>query len=166
MSYTRCSGLSDSEGIQRLVWPASSPDLNPIENVWDALGRQVVGRNYPLTNKNTLISALTEEWDNLPQQLLHNVVQSMITARVLVWPTPSGTFHVDCLVPIVEQGGSYVIGCSAVHFLGFVPFVANTIEEFSRIILTVYASDSLLGERPIFEDDNAPVHTFRCVQTL
>ncbi|GFV24459.1 transposable element Tcb1 transposase [Trichonephila clavipes] len=43
----------DSEGIQRLVWPARSPDLNHIENVWDALGRQVAGRNYPLTNKNT-----------------------------------------------------------------------------------------------------------------
>ncbi|GFU05549.1 transposable element Tc1 transposase [Trichonephila clavipes] len=68
----------DSEGIQRLVWPARSPDLNPIENVWDALGRQVPGRNYPPTNKNTLIRALTEEWDKLPQQLLDNVVQSMV----------------------------------------------------------------------------------------
>ncbi|GFX80765.1 transposable element Tcb2 transposase [Trichonephila clavipes] len=68
----------DSEGIQRLVWPACSPDLNPIENVWDALGRQVAGRNYPPTNKNTLIRALTEEWDKLPQQLLDNVVQSMV----------------------------------------------------------------------------------------
>ncbi|GFX74561.1 DDE_3 domain-containing protein [Trichonephila clavipes] len=65
----------DSESIQRLVWPARSPDLNPIENVWDALGRQVAGRNYPPTNKNTLIRALTEEWDKLPQQLLDNVVQ-------------------------------------------------------------------------------------------
>ncbi|GFV28361.1 transposable element Tc1 transposase [Trichonephila clavipes] len=38
----------DSEGIaERLVWPARSPDLNPIENVWDALERQVAGRNYP-----------------------------------------------------------------------------------------------------------------------
>ncbi|GFY12500.1 transposable element Tcb2 transposase [Trichonephila clavipes] len=52
--------------------------LNPIENVWDALGRQVAGRNYPPTNKNTLIRALTEEWDKLPQQLLDNVVQSMV----------------------------------------------------------------------------------------
>ncbi|GFX65501.1 transposable element Tcb2 transposase [Trichonephila clavipes] len=68
----------DSEGIQRLVWPARSPDLNPIENVWDALGRQVAGRNYPPTNKNTLIRALTEEWDKLPQQLLDSVVQSMV----------------------------------------------------------------------------------------
>ncbi|GFV92927.1 uncharacterized protein TNCV_1693201 [Trichonephila clavipes] len=68
----------DSEGIQHLVWPARSPDLNPIENVWDALGREVSGRNYPPTNKNTLIRALTEEWDKLPQQLLDNVVQSMV----------------------------------------------------------------------------------------
>ncbi|GFV57136.1 transposable element Tcb2 transposase [Trichonephila clavipes] len=68
----------DSEGIQRLVWPARSPDLNPIENVWDALGRQVAGRNYPPTNKNTFIRALTEEWDKLPEQLLDNVVQSMV----------------------------------------------------------------------------------------
>ncbi|GFT89377.1 low-density lipoprotein receptor-related protein 2 [Trichonephila clavipes] len=67
----------DSEGIQRLVWPARSPDLNPIENVWDALGRKVAGRNYPPTNKNTLIRALAEEWDKLPQQLLDNVVQTV-----------------------------------------------------------------------------------------
>ncbi|GFV67407.1 transposable element Tcb2 transposase [Trichonephila clavipes] len=33
----------DSEGIQRLLWSTRSPDLNPIENVWDALGRQVAG---------------------------------------------------------------------------------------------------------------------------
>ncbi|GFX60485.1 transposable element Tc1 transposase [Trichonephila clavipes] len=54
----------DSEGIQRLVWPVRSPDLKPIENVWDALGRQVAGQNYPPINKNTLIRALTEEWIN------------------------------------------------------------------------------------------------------
>ncbi|GFW06435.1 uncharacterized protein TNCV_2187702 [Trichonephila clavipes] len=73
----------DSEGIQRLVRPVRSPDLNPTENMWDALGRQVAGRNYPPTNKNTLICALTEEWDKLPQQLLDNVVQSMSPVR---WP--------------------------------------------------------------------------------
>ncbi|GFV72084.1 transposable element Tcb2 transposase [Trichonephila clavipes] len=68
----------DSEGIQRLVWPARSPDLNPIENLWASLGRQVAGRIYPPTNNNTLIRALSEKWDKLPQQLLDNVVQSMV----------------------------------------------------------------------------------------
>ncbi|GFU01522.1 uncharacterized protein TNCV_654801 [Trichonephila clavipes] len=52
-SNTRCSGLFRQRG-------------------------QVAGRNYPPTNKNTLIRALTEEWDKLPQQLLDNVVQSMV----------------------------------------------------------------------------------------
>ncbi|GFV86831.1 transposable element Tcb2 transposase [Trichonephila clavipes] len=35
------------EGIVRMEWPACSPDMNPIEHVWDALGRRVAGRNHP-----------------------------------------------------------------------------------------------------------------------
>ncbi|GFV01353.1 hypothetical protein TNCV_2125791 [Trichonephila clavipes] len=44
---------------------------------------QVAGRNYPPTNKNTLIRALTEEWDKLPQQLLDNV-QSMVRCGMFI----------------------------------------------------------------------------------
>ncbi|GFV32457.1 uncharacterized protein TNCV_1677431 [Trichonephila clavipes] len=81
-SNTRCSGLSRQRGYSTSRKAAAySPDLNPIENVWDALGRQVAGRNYPPTNKNTLIRALTEEWDKLPQQLLDNVVQMAAVAE-------------------------------------------------------------------------------------
>ncbi|GFX34095.1 transposable element Tcb2 transposase [Trichonephila clavipes] len=83
----------DSEGIERLVWLARSPDLNPIENVWDALGRQVAGRNYPPTNKNTLFRALTEEWDKLPQQLLDNVVQSMVNTRLSFGARAAGAHY-------------------------------------------------------------------------
>ncbi|GFX74854.1 hypothetical protein TNCV_7181 [Trichonephila clavipes] len=54
------------------------------------LSRQVAGRNYPPTNKNTLIRALTEEWDKLPQQLLDNVVQTVY------YPEDE-----DCLIPDV-----------------------------------------------------------------
>ncbi|GFT56489.1 hypothetical protein TNCV_2334481 [Trichonephila clavipes] len=67
----------------------------PIENVWDALGRQVAGRNYPPTNKNTLIRALTEEWDKLPQQLLDNVVQSMSGIVIRVWALPTSVRAAD-----------------------------------------------------------------------
>ena len=57
----------DSESIPRLVTLARTPDLNPIENILDALGRQHASGNYPPANKKFLIRALTEEWDKLPQ---------------------------------------------------------------------------------------------------
>ncbi|GFU63782.1 hypothetical protein TNCV_3321791 [Trichonephila clavipes] len=75
-SNTRCSGLSRQRGYSTSRMASAFSRSKPIENVWEALGRQVAGRNYPPTNKNTLIRALTEEWDKLPQQLLDNVVQT------------------------------------------------------------------------------------------
>ncbi|GFV56232.1 transposable element Tcb2 transposase [Trichonephila clavipes] len=46
------------EGIVLIEWPACSPDMNPIEHVWDALGRRVAGRqpsppNSPRTGKSS-----------------------------------------------------------------------------------------------------------------
>ncbi|GFU47899.1 hypothetical protein TNCV_4967121 [Trichonephila clavipes] len=78
------SGLSRQRGYSTSRMASAFSDLNPIENVWDALRRQVAGRNYPPLNKNTLIRALTEEWDKLPQQLLDNVVQNRIRFEFFV----------------------------------------------------------------------------------
>ncbi|GFX77277.1 transposable element Tc3 transposase [Trichonephila clavipes] len=38
-----------SEDITRMDWPAYSPDLNPIEHVWDMLGRRIAARQAPPT---------------------------------------------------------------------------------------------------------------------
>ncbi|GFV32269.1 transposable element Tcb2 transposase [Trichonephila clavipes] len=37
----------ETENIQRMSWPANSPDLNPIEHVWDMLGRQIAALLHP-----------------------------------------------------------------------------------------------------------------------
>ncbi|GFX14964.1 transposable element Tcb1 transposase [Trichonephila clavipes] len=39
--------LLESEDIERMDWPARSPDLNPIEHVWDFLGRRLTARILP-----------------------------------------------------------------------------------------------------------------------
>ncbi|GFX59176.1 hypothetical protein TNCV_936911 [Trichonephila clavipes] len=41
-------------------------DMNPIENVWNALGRRVVGRQPPPQTLQDLERALLEEWDRIP----------------------------------------------------------------------------------------------------
>ena len=33
------------EGIKDLQWPSRSPEMNPIEHVWDPMGRNVCKRN-------------------------------------------------------------------------------------------------------------------------
>ncbi|GFV74395.1 transposable element Tcb2 transposase [Trichonephila clavipes] len=58
-------------------WPAYSPDLNPIEHVWDALGRRIAARLHHPENTQQLKQMLIEEWALLPQEMLHQLVLSM-----------------------------------------------------------------------------------------
>ncbi|GFU23955.1 transposable element Tc3 transposase [Trichonephila clavipes] len=69
--------LLESEDITRMDWPAYSPDLNPIEHVWDALGRRIAARLHHLENIQQLKQMLIEEWALLPQEMLHQLVLSM-----------------------------------------------------------------------------------------
>ena len=62
-------------GMRVLPWPAKSPDLNPIEHVWDAMGGAVVARSPQ--NLQQLRDFLVEEWDRLPQEYLNKLVMSM-----------------------------------------------------------------------------------------
>ncbi|GFU59603.1 transposable element Tcb2 transposase [Trichonephila clavipes] len=53
------------KGIVRMEWPGCSPDMNPIEHVWDALGRRVAGRQPPPQTLQELERALLEEWNRI-----------------------------------------------------------------------------------------------------
>ncbi|GFV55656.1 transposable element Tcb1 transposase [Trichonephila clavipes] len=55
-----------SENITRMDWPAYSPNLNPIEHVWDMLGRRIAARHPPPTCLSELRRALLDEWCNIP----------------------------------------------------------------------------------------------------
>ncbi|GFX60881.1 uncharacterized protein TNCV_1311742 [Trichonephila clavipes] len=54
------------EDITRMDWPAYSPDLNPIEHVWDMLGRRIAVRQPPPTYLPELRRAFLDEWCNIP----------------------------------------------------------------------------------------------------
>ncbi|GFV80595.1 transposable element Tc1 transposase [Trichonephila clavipes] len=69
--------LLESEDVERMDWPARSPDLNPIEHVWDFLGRRLAARTLPPVTIRELRLALQDEWAEMPQQLIDTLIFSM-----------------------------------------------------------------------------------------
>ncbi|GFX72271.1 transposable element Tcb2 transposase [Trichonephila clavipes] len=69
--------LLESEDIERMDWPARSPDLNPIEHVWDFLGRRLAARTLPPVTIRELRLALQDEWAAMLQQLIDTLILSM-----------------------------------------------------------------------------------------
>ncbi|GBN88220.1 hypothetical protein AVEN_194165-1, partial [Araneus ventricosus] len=66
-----------SEDIKRMDWPAYSPDLNPIEHVWDMFGRRIAARQPPPICLPELRRALLDEWCNIPQDQILNLILSL-----------------------------------------------------------------------------------------
>ena len=48
--------------VEELNWPAQSPDLNPIEHLWDELERRLRARPNHSTSVPNLTNALVAEW--------------------------------------------------------------------------------------------------------
>ena len=63
--------------VDTIPWPAMSPDLNPIEHLWDILGRRVRQRDPPVNNLNELIAALQQEWNRIPQNQIQRLIHGM-----------------------------------------------------------------------------------------
>ena len=65
-----CQDFLANNNIAPLAWPLYSPDLTPIEHMWDELDRRVRKRRNPPTTLAQLRNALIDEWNNIPVRML------------------------------------------------------------------------------------------------
>ena len=72
-----CTQFLEAENVPVLPWPAYSPDMSPIEHVWDALDRRVRQRVSVPSNIQQLRTAIEEEWDNIPQATINSLIKAM-----------------------------------------------------------------------------------------
>ncbi len=65
----------NDHGVTVLDWPANSPDLNPIENLWGIVRRKM--RDTRPNNADELKATVKETWASIPPQQCHKLITSM-----------------------------------------------------------------------------------------
>ncbi len=72
-----CTEFLEAENIPVLEWPAYSPDMSPIEHVWEALDQHIRQRVPVPANIQHLCTANVDVWTNIPQATINNLINSM-----------------------------------------------------------------------------------------
>ena len=72
-----CTQFLEAETAPVFPWPTYSPDMSPIEHVWDAVDGRVRQCVPVPTNIQQLGTAIEQEWENIPQATINSLINSM-----------------------------------------------------------------------------------------
>ncbi|KAI5154211.1 hypothetical protein ENBRE01_3336 [Enteropsectra breve] len=61
--------------VNVMPWPSCSPDLNPIEHVWDYVDRRVRSRDVQPQTLEELELAISEEWYAVPDKYIQDLYE-------------------------------------------------------------------------------------------
>ena len=69
--------VREAAGIRTLPWPAQSPDLNPIENLWREMKSTVSRRTPASSSLVELEKYVKAAWKDIPPEYYKNLIDSM-----------------------------------------------------------------------------------------
>ena len=72
-----CLKWLEDHGIEVMEWPPYSPNLNPIENLWDEPKRQLGTYETPPAGTLDLWERVQTEWDKIEPEYCRKLVDSM-----------------------------------------------------------------------------------------
>jgi len=64
--------------FEKLVWPAQSPDINPIEHLWAIIKRQLNEYETPPNGMRQLWERIQKIWWNIDKDICINLIKSML----------------------------------------------------------------------------------------
>ena len=67
----------EAKKIEQMWWPARSPDLNPVENIWEIIVRRIYADQKQYNSVAELKVAVSECWEDMDPKVLENLVGSM-----------------------------------------------------------------------------------------
>jgi transposase len=67
----------EEQNFRVLIWPAQSPDLNPIEHLWEYLKRRLNEHEVPPKGIHELWERVEKEWNGIPKEVVQNLIASM-----------------------------------------------------------------------------------------
>ncbi len=80
MSWHHDVSLSTSTSTKEftlLKWPPQSPDLNPIEHLWDVVKREIRIMDVQPTNQQQLHHAIMSIWTKISEECFQHLVESI-----------------------------------------------------------------------------------------
>ncbi|CAH2011182.1 unnamed protein product [Acanthoscelides obtectus] len=81
--------------VTLLPWPPRSPDLSPIERVWEMMGRRLLNLQRPPQTLEALREELVVAWNEIPQDDIDHLIRSMPRRISVVTNEFSSSSHND-----------------------------------------------------------------------
>ncbi|CAH1997565.1 unnamed protein product [Acanthoscelides obtectus] len=111
--------------VTLLPWPPKSPDLSPIEHVWDMMGRRLLHLQRPPQTLKALREELVVAWNEIPQEDIDHLIRSM--------PRRVGECYHIRVHPHIIKGQRALKQCN--HFESFIIYLLCFIKDLYTILL-------------------------------
>ena len=77
-TFKKAKKWVQDHGLECQLWPAQSPDLNPIEQLWTHVKRRLGDYKTPPTGILELWERIQDEWDKTDPKVCQDLIESML----------------------------------------------------------------------------------------